>query len=217
MQPSVVAPWQFFIPTFYICFSVIRQDLMVPESGWVKMKYCPQNDSLDELIRNHELSHCFSETLVSSIIPGYMIIAGVAEYVIYRKYATPVDTQLFNWKRSALFNLQVIHFWIFLFWIFSFLKSSLVESLINAFVFRCSPASWWHFLLLLGSHYKRRFFTQGPYTGIWFYPYVPMSSCGLYLWRSSTWNGVWLCHQFPPEAMVGPFLYFGLLISHWKI
>lgn len=72
-----------------------------------KMEYCPPNITLSEIWINHGISHCFMDTVSSSIIAGFILIFGTIQLIMYRKYSTLIDdaNQI---AKSKLYNLQIL-------------------------------------------------------------------------------------------------------------
>lgn len=70
------------------------------------ISYCPENVTIHDIWINHGLSHCFLDTVSSSVIAGFIFIFGTIQLCIYRKYATPIEdlTQISN---SKLYYLQM--------------------------------------------------------------------------------------------------------------
>lgn len=70
------------------------------------IEYCPDNITLSDIWINHGLSHCFADTVSSTVIAGFMLIFGTFQLLMYRKYATPVDdpTQI---SVSKLYYFQI--------------------------------------------------------------------------------------------------------------
>lgn len=69
--------------------------------------YCPPNVTIHDIWINHGLSHCFLDTVSSSVIAGFIILFGSIQLIIYRKYATRIEdpTQI---STSKLYYLQLI-------------------------------------------------------------------------------------------------------------
>lgn len=68
------------------------------------MEYCPPNVSLSDVWLNHGISHCFMDTVSTSVIAGFLFIFGSIQLLMYRKYATPIDETI---TKSKLYNLQI--------------------------------------------------------------------------------------------------------------
>lgn len=70
------------------------------------MLYCPPNVTLSQIWVNHGISHCFMETVGSSIIAGFILLFGTIQLIMYKKYATRItdSSQISN---SRLYKLQV--------------------------------------------------------------------------------------------------------------
>lgn len=69
--------------------------------------YCPANVSVTDIWINHGLSHCFADTVSSSVLASYMLIFGTFQLILYRKYAIPIEdpTQI---VASKLYYLQIL-------------------------------------------------------------------------------------------------------------
>lgn len=70
------------------------------------IEYCPDNITIHDIWINHGLSHCFLDTVTSSVIAGFIFIFGAIQLWVYRKYATPVEdySQI---STSKLYCLQM--------------------------------------------------------------------------------------------------------------
>ncbi|CAH1788119.1 unnamed protein product [Owenia fusiformis] len=69
------------------------------------MEFCGQNISLSDVWIHKGFSHCFLETVTSSILFGWMFIGGTLQLGIYRKFSTFTDCN--TWPKSSLFKLQL--------------------------------------------------------------------------------------------------------------
>lgn len=74
------------------------------ESTVTSMEYCPPNVTLTQIWLNHGISHCFMDTVTTSIISGFLFIFGTIQLLMYRKYATPIEDDV---RPSYLYNLQI--------------------------------------------------------------------------------------------------------------
>lgn len=72
----------------------------------MNMLYCPPNVTLSQIWINHGISHCFMDTVSTSIMCGFLIIFGTLQLLMYRKYATPI-TDLNQISKSHLYKLQI--------------------------------------------------------------------------------------------------------------
>lgn len=72
----------------------------------MEMEYCPPNVTLSIIWTNHGLSHCFMDTVSSSVIAGFIFIFGTIQLLMYRKYATRIEdaNQI---AVSKLYNFQI--------------------------------------------------------------------------------------------------------------
>lgn len=71
----------------------------------LNISYCPPNISIWNVWVDHGTSHCFMNTLTSSILASYILIAGTIQLCIYRKYGTEVSPN--HLSRSKLYYVQV--------------------------------------------------------------------------------------------------------------
>ncbi|XP_030748456.1 ATP-binding cassette sub-family B member 6, mitochondrial-like [Sitophilus oryzae] len=67
--------------------------------------YCPPNTSIWDIWIDHGINQCFINTLTSSVIAGFILIAGVIQLYIYRKYGTEVSPN--HLTKSKLYYLQI--------------------------------------------------------------------------------------------------------------
>lgn len=70
------------------------------------MLYCPPNVTLSQIWVNHGISHCFMETVGSSVAAGFILLFGTIQLIMYKKYATRI-TDLSQISKSRLYGLQV--------------------------------------------------------------------------------------------------------------
>ena len=67
--------------------------------------FCGNGTHLWEAWRDHGLTHCFLDTVSSSILFGFILIFGGIQILIYRKYSTLLDAR---WRpQSCLYHLQI--------------------------------------------------------------------------------------------------------------
>lgn len=71
----------------------------------MKMLYCPPNITLSEIWVNDGTSQCFMETISSSIIAGFLLIAGTIQLYVYKKYGTPIS--IHQLPKSKLYHVQI--------------------------------------------------------------------------------------------------------------
>ncbi|CAG9854344.1 unnamed protein product [Phyllotreta striolata] len=71
----------------------------------LNISYCPPNISIWDVWIDHGTSHCFMNTLTSSILAAYILIGGTIHLCIYRKYGTEASPN--HLSRSKLYYLQV--------------------------------------------------------------------------------------------------------------
>lgn len=69
------------------------------------MLYCPPNITLSEIWVNHGTSQCFMDTVSTSIIAGFLLIAGTIQLLFYKKYGTPVAN--YQLSKSKLYYVQI--------------------------------------------------------------------------------------------------------------
>lgn len=69
------------------------------------MLYCPPNVTLSEVWIDHGTSQCFMDTVSSSVIAGFLLMAGTVQLCMYRKYGTEVSANQLS--RSKLYYLQI--------------------------------------------------------------------------------------------------------------
>lgn len=67
--------------------------------------YCPPNASIWHIHVDNGVNPCFMDTLTSSIIAGFILIAGTIQLCIYRKYGTEVSQNQLT--TSKLYYLQI--------------------------------------------------------------------------------------------------------------
>ncbi|XP_060533810.1 ATP-binding cassette sub-family B member 6 [Cylas formicarius] len=68
--------------------------------------YCPPNVSIWNVWVNHGTSQCFMETFSSSLIAGFILLAGTIQLFIYRKYGTEISPNYL--PSSKLFRFQLL-------------------------------------------------------------------------------------------------------------
>ncbi|XP_045773433.1 ATP-binding cassette sub-family B member 6 [Maniola jurtina] len=89
------------------------------------MEYCPPNVTLGEIWIDHGISQCFMETASAAIIGGFLIVCGLMQIVMYKRYATEVV----DVRSSNLFMVQ-------LFFTLFVPVLAVVRFLLQAFVFK---------------------------------------------------------------------------------
>lgn len=91
------------------------------------LEYCPPNVTIHDIWVNHGLSHCFFDTVSSSVIAAFIVISGTIQLILYRKYANPIE-DLSQISTSKLYYLQLF--------LLSFLPSlSVLRFILEGFVF----------------------------------------------------------------------------------
>ncbi|XP_073956804.1 ABC transporter ATP-binding protein/permease Hmt-1 isoform X2 [Choristoneura fumiferana] len=68
------------------------------------MEYCPPNVTLGEIWVDHGISQCFMETASAAFIGGFLLVFGLAQVIMYKRYATEV----MDVRSSRLFCVQII-------------------------------------------------------------------------------------------------------------
>lgn len=91
------------------------------------IEFCPDNISLSDIWVNHGLSHCFADTVSSSVIAGFMLVFGTFQLLMYRKYATPIEDP------TQISVAKLYYFQIFLLLFVPIL--SVVRFILESFVF----------------------------------------------------------------------------------
>ncbi|KAI8436832.1 hypothetical protein MSG28_010287 [Choristoneura fumiferana] len=69
-----------------------------------RMEYCPPNVTLGEIWVDHGISQCFMETASAAFIGGFLLVFGLAQVIMYKRYATEV----MDVRSSRLFCVQII-------------------------------------------------------------------------------------------------------------
>lgn len=71
------------------------------------LSYCPPNVTIFDIWVDHGLSHCFLDTVSSSVLAGFIVIFGTIQLIMYYKYAMPIEdsTQI---SRSKLYYFQLL-------------------------------------------------------------------------------------------------------------
>jgi ATP-binding cassette, subfamily B (MDR/TAP), member 6 len=67
--------------------------------------FCPPNISISDIWINHGVSQCFMDTVSSSVIAGFLLIFGMAQLIIYRRYSTGIDAR--RLRPSFLYKFQI--------------------------------------------------------------------------------------------------------------
>ncbi|KAJ0176593.1 hypothetical protein K1T71_007772 [Dendrolimus kikuchii] len=67
------------------------------------IEYCPPNVTLGEIWVDHGISQCFMETVSAIIIGGFLLIFGVMQIVMYKRYGTEIE----DVRSSRLFGVQI--------------------------------------------------------------------------------------------------------------
>ena len=68
--------------------------------------FCDNGTSLSQPWLKDGLTPCFFTTVTSSILAGLMLVCGVAEVYVYRKYANRVENDRIT--KSVLFKVQLL-------------------------------------------------------------------------------------------------------------
>ncbi len=69
------------------------------------MRYCPVNTTIFDVWVNNGTSQCFMDTTTYSILSVYLLIFGVYELYLYKKYGTPQLPDILS--RSKLYYVQL--------------------------------------------------------------------------------------------------------------
>lgn len=91
------------------------------------ISYCPPNITIWEVWVDHGTSQCFMDTITSSVIAAFILVAGIIQLCMYRKYGTEVSPN--HVTKSKLYRLQIF-FTLFL-PIIEIVRFSLQASLLN--------------------------------------------------------------------------------------
>lgn len=67
--------------------------------------YCPPNVTLSEIWTKNGISHCFVDTVSTSVIAGFLLIFGSLQLFMYRKYSSLIEAHQIG--KSKLYNLQI--------------------------------------------------------------------------------------------------------------
>lgn len=67
--------------------------------------FCPPNISISDVWINHGVSHCFMDTVSSSVIGGFILLFGIVQLLIYKKYSTRIDPRRI--RSSFLHKFQI--------------------------------------------------------------------------------------------------------------
>lgn len=67
--------------------------------------FCPKNISFYDIWVDDSVNHCFFDATSSSIIAGYILLFGIAQIIIYRKYATRIESR--RLRTSFFYILQM--------------------------------------------------------------------------------------------------------------
>ncbi|KAJ8956256.1 hypothetical protein NQ318_014990 [Aromia moschata] len=71
----------------------------------LNMSYCPPGIEIWDVWVNNGTSQCFMDTLSSSILAGFILIAGTIQLCMYRKYGTEVARN--HLSKSKLYYVQI--------------------------------------------------------------------------------------------------------------
>lgn len=67
--------------------------------------FCPPNISISDVWVNHGVSHCFMDTVSSSVISSFILLFGTVQLIIYKKYSTRIDRR--RVRPSFLYKFQI--------------------------------------------------------------------------------------------------------------
>lgn len=68
--------------------------------------YCPPNITLSIIWTHHGISHCFMDTVSTSVIAAFILIFGTIQLWMYRRYATLIEDHN-QISVSKLYNFQI--------------------------------------------------------------------------------------------------------------
>ncbi|KAJ8980819.1 hypothetical protein NQ317_000552 [Molorchus minor] len=71
----------------------------------LNISYCPPGINIWDVWVNHGTSQCFMDTLSTSVLAGFILIAGTIQLCMYRKYGTEVAPN--HLSRSKLYYVQI--------------------------------------------------------------------------------------------------------------
>lgn len=71
----------------------------------LNISYCPPNVTVWEVWVNNGTSQCFMDTVTSSVIAGFILVAGTIQLCMYRKYGTEVSPN--HLSKSKLYSFQI--------------------------------------------------------------------------------------------------------------
>lgn len=71
----------------------------------VNLTYCPPGINIWDVWVDHGTSQCFMDTLSSSVLAGFILIAGTIQLCMYRKYGTEVSPN--HLSKSRLYYFQI--------------------------------------------------------------------------------------------------------------
>lgn len=69
------------------------------------MTYCPPGVHIWDVWVDHGTSQCFMDTVTSSVIAGFILIAGGVQLWMYKKYGTEVSNN--HLVKSCLYRFQI--------------------------------------------------------------------------------------------------------------
>ncbi|CAO1384049.1 unnamed protein product [Diamesa hyperborea] len=69
------------------------------------MDFCPPNITFRNIWTEHGLSQCFMDTVGSSAMAAFIFICGIIQLVMYRRYATRINSN--RLRSSHLYNFQI--------------------------------------------------------------------------------------------------------------
>ena len=69
------------------------------------MTYCPPNITFSEIWVKNGVSHCFLDTVTSATYGIFLLIFGIGQWLMYKKFATSVQT--FVRPKSRLLAVQI--------------------------------------------------------------------------------------------------------------
>ncbi|CAB3222009.1 unnamed protein product [Arctia plantaginis] len=75
----------------------------MPKLIFKMIKYCPPNVTLGEVWVDHGISQCFMETVSAVFIGGFLLVFGLMQIVMYKRYSMEVE----DVRSSRLFGVQL--------------------------------------------------------------------------------------------------------------
>lgn len=96
----------FQINRFILIAYIVAESIQRNMDYLKHIEYCPPNVTIHDIWINHGLSHCFLDTVSSSVLATFIIIFGSIQLILYRRYSTPIE-DLSQISTSKLYYLQM--------------------------------------------------------------------------------------------------------------